>query len=107
MFYCCHSTNNSHDQTGLRKGVTLEAGETIKVGNTTLRIDFLTKSNGEKVAQIKEVFQPRAPEVTSVKKVDSQSQATDSKKQMGQQDVPTSAVTSTSSKVKLVPNNKK
>jgi hypothetical protein len=40
----------------LKKGVTVEAGETIKVGNTTLRIDFLTKSNGEKVAQLKEVI---------------------------------------------------
>ena len=43
------------DTTSLKKGVTLEAGEIIKVGNTTLRIDFLTKSNGEKVAQLKEV----------------------------------------------------
>ena len=42
--------------------MTLEAGETIKVGNTTLRIDFLTKSNGEKVAQVKEVVQDKALE---------------------------------------------
>ena len=49
----------------MKKGVTVEAGETIKVGNTTLRIDFLTKSNGEKVAQVKEVVQDKASESSS------------------------------------------
>jgi len=39
----------------LKQGVTLEAGETIQVGGKTLQIEFLTKANGEKVAQLKEL----------------------------------------------------
>jgi hypothetical protein len=37
--------------------VTLEAGETIQVAGRTLQIEFLTKANGEKVAQVKELSQ--------------------------------------------------
>ena len=56
--------------------MTVEAGETIKVGNTTLRIDFLTKSNGEKVAQVKEVVQYKASESSSSIKSDNNTPST-------------------------------
>ena len=56
--------------------MTVEAGETIKVGNTTLRIDFLTKSNGEKAVQLKEVIQGKASESSSKKHSDNNAPST-------------------------------
>jgi len=86
------------DNTSLKKGVTLEAGEIIKVGNTTLRIDFLTKSNGEKVALIKEVLHDKTSESSSKKYSDNITSSTQQDNHMVELDVPSATVAYNSSK---------
>ena len=70
------------------------------MGNTTLRIDFLTKSNGEKVAQIKEVSQKDPSEAGSMQSQASKGRVNNDEVLSDQYDVPTSAVSFTSSKAK-------
>ncbi len=50
-----NSESNGSSDNNLKQGITLEAGETVQVAGKTLRIEFLTKPNGEKVAQLKEL----------------------------------------------------
>jgi len=88
------------DSSGLKKGMTLEAGETIQVGNTTLRIDFFAKSNGEEVAQIKEVSQKDPSEAGSMQSQASKGRVNNDEVLSDQYDVLTSAVSSTYSKAK-------
>ena len=70
--------NSSYSSDNLKQGVTLEAGQTVQVAGKTLQIEFLTKPNGEKVAQLKELNTSSHNSSSSKQQQDHQHQHSDS-----------------------------